>query len=70
MIALPCKDFKFLKTIHCIAIFWAVEAVSLCGSDNAVFEGPPGAKFVFGDEFSGAELNQEIWGLGINKKNL
>jgi hypothetical protein len=70
MIPLPCIDFKFLKTIHCIAIFWAVEAVSLCGSDNAVFEGPPGAKFVFGDEFSGAELNQKIWGLGINKKNL
>jgi hypothetical protein len=70
MISLPCIDFKFLKTIHCIAIFWAVEAVSLCGNENAVFEGPPGAKFVFGDEFSGAELNQKIWGLGINKKNL
>jgi hypothetical protein len=70
MISLPCIDFKFLKTIHCIAIFWAVEAVSLCGSDNAVFEGPPGSKFFFGDEFSGAELNQKIWGLGINKKNL
>jgi hypothetical protein len=70
MISLPCIDLKFLKTIHCIAIFWAVEAVSLCGNENAVFEGPPGAKFVFGDEFSGAELNQKIWGLGINKKNL
>ena len=70
MISLPCIEFKFLKTIHCIAIFWAVEAVSLCGNENAVFEGPPGAKFVFGDEFSGAELNQKIWGLGINKKNL
>ena len=34
------------------------------------FEGPPGSKYAFGDEFSGTELNQEIWGLGINEKNL
>jgi len=32
--------------------------------------GPPGSEYAFGDEFDGAELNQEIWGLGINEKNL
>ena len=37
---------------------------------NETIEGPPGYKYSHGDEFSGDELNQEMWGLGINEKNL
>jgi len=34
------------------------------------FDRPPGFVFAFGDEFEGGDLNQEMWGLGINEKNL
>ena len=42
----------------------------LLAVENNPFEGPPGSRFTFGDEFDGAVLNDEIWGLGINEKNL
>lgn len=32
--------------------------------------GPPGSVFAFGDEFDGPELNQDMWGLGINSRNV
>jgi hypothetical protein len=50
-----------------ISLFVFPEIVS--GSDSP-FEAPPGYEYSHGDEFSGDELNQEIWGLGINEKNI
>ena len=32
--------------------------------------GPPGSSLVFGDEFNAATLNAEMWGFGINDKNV
>ena len=32
--------------------------------------GPPGSSLVFGDEFNTATLNTDMWGFGINDKNV
>jgi hypothetical protein len=32
--------------------------------------GPPGSSLLFGDEFNAAALNPEMWGVGINDKNM
>ena len=50
-----------------ISLFLFPEFVS--GSDTPI-EAPPGYEYSHGDEFSGDELNQEMWALGINEKNL
>ena len=61
----------FLKiTQYIVTFFWVFALMPLLAVENNQFEGPPGSRYAFGDEFSGSELNQEIWGLGINKKNL
>jgi len=58
----------FLKiTQYIVTFFWVFALMPLLAVENNQFEGPPGSRYAFGDEFSGSELNQEIWGLGINK---
>ena len=66
-----CPKFKSHVLIHIwflpISLFVFPEIVS---GSNSPFEAPPGYEYSHGDEFSGDELNQEIWGLGINEKNI
>ena len=50
-----------------ISLFVFPEIIS--GNDSSI-EGPPDYEYAFGDEFTGSQLNQEMWGLGINEKNL
>ncbi len=60
-------SLQFLRFFGCGLIFFL--PVFFAGADSAI-EGPQGYEYAFGDEFSGSELNQEKWGLGINEKNL
>ena len=46
-----------------------ISSAMLYGSDSSI-EAPPGYEYSHGDEFSGDVLNQEMWGLGINEKNI
>ena len=39
------------------------------GNDSPI-EAPPGYEYSHGDEFSGDELNLDMWALGINEKNI
>ena len=48
-----------------ISLFVFPEIIS--GNDSSI-EGPPDYEYAFGDEFTGSQLNQEMWGLGINEK--
>ena len=50
-----------------ILLFVFPEFVS---GNNSTIEAPPGYQYSHGDEFSGSELDREMWGLGINEKNL
>lgn len=49
---------------------WLLFVLVFTARADTSIEGPPGYEYIFGDEFSGSELNQELWGLGINEKNL
>ena len=44
--------------------------IPLLALEKNRLDGPPGAKFAFGDEFDGALVNDQMWALGINEKNL
>ena len=59
-----------LKWLGVLAFTFYILSLALNASFKMSIEGPPGSKYAFGDEFTGSELNQEIWGLGINKNNL
>ena len=69
------RDMKNCRTIFSKLIIWFLP-ISLFVSPEIVFgndspiEAPPGYEYSHGDEFSGEVLNQEMWGLGINEKNL
>ena len=39
-------------------------------AENVDKSGPPGSSFVFGDEFNAEVLDDSIWGLGINERNV
>jgi hypothetical protein len=53
-----------------LAIFGLLTHYPLLALEKNQLDGPPGAKFAFGDEFDGALVNDEMWALGINEKNL
>lgn len=55
--------------IFLLAAFF-VSSASLGQATAPEMLGPPGSVFAFGDEFTGTELNQEMWGLGINSRNV
>ena len=68
------SDRILLKMI-CFRSFWFLFSASLfvfpeivCANDS--IEAPPGYEYSHGDEFSGDELNREMWALGINEKNI
>ena len=49
---------------------WGISLMPLLALEKNRLDGPPGGKFAFGDEFDGAIVNDAMWGLGINQKNL
>ena len=67
---LPIHKLIFLNSFR---LFWSsfifISTSKVFGSESSI-EGPPGYEYAYGDEFSGSELNQEMWGLGINEKNI
>ena len=71
MIASPFRSSAIIQiTLFTVANFWVIALIPLLALEKNRLEGPPGFEYAFGDEFNGAELDQEIWGLGINEKNL
>ena len=53
-------------------VFCGLFAVCCSGvySEDISSLGPPGSILVFGDEFNEAALDTDMWGFGINEKNL
>ena len=54
-------------------LFFCCLFVSCCfqlRAENVDKSGPPGSSFVFGDEFNAEVLDDSIWGLGINERNV
>jgi len=59
-----------LRILFGLFSFWSVTTRTLFYAETYRYEGPPGSKYVFGDEFDGQEINFEMWNLGINERNL
>ena len=71
MIARLSRCLVFLKiTQFIVTFFWVFALMPLLAVEKNRLEGPSGAKFAFGDEFDGAIVNDAMWDLGINQKNL
>ena len=71
MIARLSRCLVFLKiTQYIVTFFWVFALMPLLAVEKNRLEGPSGAKFAFGDEFDGAIVNDAMWDLGINQKNL
>ena len=71
----PARDWSSLKRVFfssfCSLLIASLLAFpSTLNGNNSPIEVPPGYEYSHGDEFSGDELNLEMWGLGINEKNL
>ena len=70
-----CKNLKCRRTIFSKLIIWFLPILlfvspEFVSGNDSLIEAPPGYEYSHGDEFSGDELNLEMWGLGINEKNL
>jgi hypothetical protein len=66
----PYNHFFFFRNFIYLPFLWLMLPVFFLHGESNRFLAPPGAEYVFGDEFDGPELNQLMWGLGINEKNL
>jgi hypothetical protein len=64
------NSLLFFRMIPYLAIFGLLTHIPLLALEKNQLDGPPGAKFAFGDEFDGSLVNDEMWALGINEKNL
>jgi len=71
MIARPSSSYSlFFRITSSLASLLGMALMPLLALEKSRLDGPPGAKFAFGDEFDGAIVNDAMWGLGINQKNL
>ena len=64
------NSLLFFRMIHYLAVFGLLAHIPILALEKNQLDGPPGAKFAFGDEFDGSLVNDEMWALGINEKNL
>ena len=71
MIARPSSSYLlFFRIIPCMVTLWGISLMPLLALEKNRLEGPPGSSYAFGDEFDGTLVNDEMWALGINQKNL
>ena len=71
MIARPSFSYSlFFRIIPCLITLWGLALMPLLALEKNRLEGPPGSSYAFGDEFDGTLVNDEMWALGINQKNL
>ena len=69
------SSWKYHRTIFSKSLCWFLPILlfvfpEFVSGNNSTIEAPPGYQYSHGDEFSGSELDREMWGLGINEKNL
>ena len=71
----PIHVWKYYITLFPKLLVWILPILpflfpEIVSGNDSPFEAPPGYEYSHGDEFSGDELNQDMWALGINEKNI